>query len=289
VSGCAAIKIDFDKREMQINQLTLKEGDLLTLDGSSGEVIKGKVPTITAALDKNFNTLMTWVDEVRVLEVRTNADTPQDAKTARHFGAEGIGLCRTEHMFFDADRIDAVREMILSDTRDGRERALTKILPMQKSDFKALFKEMRGYPVTIRLLDPPLHEFIPHSDEELHELSHKTGILFDRLKRKRDLLHEFNPMLGHRGCRLAISFPEIYRTQVQAIFEAACEVSVELKTSITPEVMIPLVGDVKELEIIRTYCIEVAEKVIERTRQHHPQLKMNFKPSSKQPVKCLSN
>jgi pyruvate,orthophosphate dikinase len=240
----------------------VKEGDFITLDGSAGEVIKGKVPTIAPTMNKNFLEIMTWVDEIREMGVRTNADTPNDAKIARNFGAEGIGLCRTEHMFFDAERIDAVREMILADTQEGRETALEKILPMQKGDFKGLFREMKNLPVTIRLLDPPLHEFIPHEDKELHSLSAKIGVSYDRLKRKADSLHEFNPMLGHRGCRLGVSYPEIYATQVRAIMEAACELATEEGFKIVPEIMIPLVSDWRELAFVKNYCVEEAESII---------------------------
>ena len=262
VSGCSAIKVSYSQNEFSVGNVTLKEGDYITLDGSTGEVIKGQVPTISPALNKDFQELMTWVDQVRQIDVRTNADTPNDSKVARGFGAEGIGLCRTEHMFFEADRIDAVREMILADTQHAREAALAKILPMQKGDFKGIFREMKGLPVTIRLLDPPLHEFIPHKDQELHELADKIGVTFERLKRKAETLHEFNPMLGHRGCRLGISYPEIYRTQVRAIMEAACELVQEEGFSIVPEIMIPLVGDWRELQFVREYCIEEAEQVI---------------------------
>jgi pyruvate,orthophosphate dikinase len=262
VSGCSAIKVSYERKEFSVGSQVFKEGDSITLDGSTGEVIKGKVPTIEPSLNRDFQELMGWVNQVRQMGVRTNADTPHDAKVARTFGAEGIGLCRTEHMFFEADRIDAVREMILADTREGRELALNKILPMQKGDFKGIFREMKGLPVTIRLLDPPLHEFIPHKDEELHALAKKIDVSFDRLKRKAESLHEFNPMLGHRGCRLGISYPEIYRTQVRAIFEAACELMRDEGYSIVPEVMIPLVGDWRELKFTREYCVEEAEKVI---------------------------
>ncbi len=267
VSGCGVLKISYDRRECVIGTLILKEGDWVTLDGSTGEVIKGQVPTIAPTLHKDFGKLMGWVDEVRELDVRTNADTPLDARVAREFGAEGIGLCRTEHMFFEADRIDAVREMILADTLAGRERALEKILPMQREDFRGIFREMKGLPVTIRLLDPPLHEFIPHKDSELEALARKIDVSFDRLKRKAESLHEFNPMLGHRGCRLGVSFPEIYRTQVRAIMEAACELMRDEGFKIVPEIMIPLVGDWRELKFVGDYCREEAEAVIARYQE----------------------
>jgi pyruvate,orthophosphate dikinase len=264
VSGCSAIKVSYERKEFSIGNRVFKEGDYITLDGSSGEVINGRVPTITPSLNKDFQELMKWVDEKRQIGVRTNADTPNDARVARSFGAEGIGLCRTEHMFFEADRIDAVREMILADTPAGRERALEKILPMQRVDFKGIFREMKGLPVTIRLLDPPLHEFIPHSDDELHALAKKIDVSFDRLKRKAESLHEFNPMLGHRGVRLGISYPEIYRTQVRAIIEAACELARDEGFKIVPEIMIPLVGDWRELKFVSDYCIDEAENVMAR-------------------------
>ncbi len=262
VSGCGAVKISYDRKEFSVGTEVIREGDFITLEGGTGEVIKGHVPTIAPSLNKDFQELMKWVDEFRVLGIRTNADTPADAKVARRFGAEGIGLCRTEHMFFESDRIDAVREMILADNQHDREGALEKILPMQKGDFKGIFREMKGLPVTIRLLDPPLHEFIPHKDEELHALSHKIDVPFDRLKRKAELLHEFNPMLGHRGCRLGISYPEIYRTQVRAIMEAVCELVMHENFKIVPEIMIPLVGDWRELKFVREYCVDEAEKVL---------------------------
>jgi pyruvate,orthophosphate dikinase len=262
VAGCSSIKISYEAKKFQAGSTTILEGDWITIEGSTGEIIKGQVPTILPALDSNFQKLMTWVDEFRVLSVRTNADTPQDSKVARGFGAEGIGLCRTEHMFFEADRIDAVREMILADTLDARNRALEKILPMQKSDFKGIFREMKGLPVTIRLLDPPLHEFIPHSDDELRSLSAKIDVSYDRLKRKQETLTEVNPMLGHRGVRLGISYPEIYLTQIRAIIEAACELVTEEGFTITPEIMIPLVGEVRELKFVRDYCEEEANRII---------------------------
>jgi pyruvate, orthophosphate dikinase len=267
VSGCSALKINYDNKFFTVASHTVKEGDFITLNGSTGEVILGKIPTIAPAMNKSFQEIMTWVDEYRQMGVRTNADTPLDSKVAREFGAEGIGLCRTEHMFFDSDRIDAVREMILADSQDGRETALEKILPMQKGDFKGIFREMKGLPVTIRLLDPPLHEFIPHKDEELRSLAGKIGVTYDRLKRKADSLHEFNPMLGHRGVRLGVSYPEIYITQVRAIMEAACELAIEEgfkgeKFKIVPEIMIPLVGDWRELKFVGDYCKEEADRVI---------------------------
>ena len=263
VAGCAALKISEAQKEMTIAGRTVKEGDFITLDGSSGEVFAGKVDTITAGTSSYFQEFMTWVDEHRRLGVRANADTPQDAKVARSFGAEGIGLCRTEHMFFEADRIDAVREMILAENKEGRERALAKILPMQKSDFVGIFREMDGLPVTVRLLDPPLHEFLPHSDEDIRTLSAKIGTTFEKLKQKTESLHEFNPMLGHRGCRLGVSFPEIYIVQVRAIMEAACELQ-NSGVKVIPEIMIPLVGDWRELKFVKDYSVAECDRVMKQ-------------------------
>ncbi len=260
VSGCSGIQVNEQKKEFSVGNQIIREGEFITLDGTSGEVIRGTVSTMIPTLNENFQELMQWVDKIRQLRVRTNADTPLDARVARGFGAEGIGLCRTEHMFFEPDRIDAVREMILADSIQDRKLALEKILPMQKLDFKGIFREMKDLPVTIRLLDPPLHEFIPHQDEEIHALAKKIHVTFEQLKRKAESLHEFNPMLGHRGCRLGVSYPEIYRTQVRAIIEAACELIRDEKFKIIPEIMIPLVGDWRELRLIREYCEqEIAE------------------------------
>ena len=256
VSGCSMIKVNEEKKEFTVGKYAIHEGDFITLDGSAGDVILGQVATISPTLNEDFKQLMKWVDLYREMGVRTNADTPADAKVARKFGAEGIGLCRTEHMFFDPERIDAVREMILAESQEGRKQALEKILPMQKSDFKGIFREMKGLPVTIRLLDPPLHEFIPHQDAEIRALATKIDVSFEQLKRKAQSLHEFNPMLGHRGCRLGVSYPEIYRTQVRAIMEAAYELSRDEGFKIVPEIMIPLVGHWKELKFIRDYCID---------------------------------
>ncbi len=254
VSGCVSLKISEWRKECTVDHYVFREGDLLTIDGSTGEVFLGLVPTLSANLNADLETLLGWADQYRRLQVFANADTPLDAQTARSFGAEGIGLCRTEHMFFDADRIDAVREMIFAMTSSDRALALEKMLPMQKSDFKALFQAMPGKPVIIRLLDPPLHEFVPHEDREIRVLAEKLQISFDQLKSRRDSLHEMNPMLGHRGCRLGISYPEIYQTQVRAIMEAACEVMLEQKARIVPEIMIPLIGHWQELRFLREKC-----------------------------------
>ncbi len=263
VAGCGAVKISYAQKEMQIANRIVKEGDFVTIDGASGEVFLGRVDTVSAGTTGDFKEFMTWVDECRKLRVRTNADTPHDAKVARQFGAEGIGLCRTEHMFFESARIDAVREMILAENKEGRERALAKILPMQKSDFMGIFKEMDGLPVTIRLLDPPLHEFLPHSDEDIRALGKKINIPFERLKQKTESLHEFNPMLGHRGCRLGVSFPEIYIVQVRAIMEAACELQ-KAGVKVIPEIMIPLVGDWRELKFVKDYSVIECDRVMKQ-------------------------
>jgi len=262
VSGCGDIKIDYEKQQLTTKSGQLiKRGDEITLNGTTGEVMLGVVPKIQPAVSGDFATFMGWADQFRRLKVRTNADTPRDAKVARDFGAEGIGLCRTEHMFFEGERIQAVREMILADDLEGRKRALDKILPMQKGDFIGLFREMKGLPVTIRLLDPPLHEFLPQTDDDISELANAVGIRFSEVKEHVASLHEFNPMLGHRGCRLAITYPEVYDMQVQAIMEAACELIKNEGFEIVPEIMIPLVSHVNELKILRANAIKVADAV----------------------------
>ena len=265
VAGCGGIKVDYAAQQFVTNNgEVFKKGDVVTLDGSTGEVMKGSVATVQPELTGDFGLLMTWVDKFRRLKVRTNADTPADAAVARQFGAEGIGLCRTEHMFFEHDRIMAVREMILADDVEGRKRALAKILPMQKGDFLGLFREMKGLPVTIRLLDPPLHEFLPHTDKDIDELAEAMKVPAAALKQKAEFLHEFNPMLGHRGCRLGVTFPEIYDMQVQAIMEATCELVKDEGYEIVPEIMIPLVGHVNELKILRANAIRTVEEVMDR-------------------------
>ena len=263
VVGCEALEVDYEQHVFRVrgSNTVVHEGDCITLDGSTGEVFRGTVPT----LDPNPNTpefqaFMEWADRFRRLRVRANADTPHDAQVARMFGAEGIGLCRTEHMFFEGDRIDAVREMILADDTDGRKRALEKILPMQKGDFVGILRAMAGLPVTIRLLDPPLHEFLPHTEEEILDLATKLGVPAARLRAKRNTLEEVNPMLGHRGCRLGITFPEIYEAQVRAIMEAAGELTRE-GVSVIPEIMVPLVGYQRELEILRDRIVQVCSEV----------------------------
>ncbi|MBI1871524.1 MAG: pyruvate, phosphate dikinase [Chlamydiae bacterium] len=265
VAGCQDTVVDEVKGTLTIGKRVLKEGDKITLNGSTGEVILGTVDLVSPELSGEFGELMKWADETRRLKVRTNADTPNDCKVARKFGAEGIGLCRTEHMFFEGDRIDAVREMILAEDHGGREKALEKILPMQKGDFVGIFEAMEGLPVTIRLLDPPLHEFVPHTEEEIQLLAKKINVSPDQLRAKSDSLKEFNPMLGHRGCRLGISFPEIYKMQTRAIFEAACEIA-KRGIKVVPEVMIPLIGDVSELKVLKIDLEEVAKEVMGKAK-----------------------
>jgi len=241
--------------------VTVKKGDIITVDGSTGQVIKGEVPMLQPELSGDFATLMGWADSHRRMKVRTNAETPLDAATARRFGAEGIGLCRTEHMFFDETRIVAVRQMILADDPKGRKAPLEKILPMQRDDFRQLFVIMKGLPVTIRLLDPPLHEFLPKTPEEIAQVSAATGMPADKLARRVQELHEFNPMLGHRGCRLGITYPEIYEMQARAIFEAAIEAAKETGEAVTPEIMIPLVSMKAELDLLKEKIVAVAAAV----------------------------
>ena len=261
VSGASAVSIDLPSRTLRIGARELAEGDTLTIDGATGEVMAGEVSTIEPELAGDFGTLMQWADRHRRMKVRTNAETPTDCRMARQFGAEGIGLCRTEHMFFDAGRISAVREMILADDEAGRRRALAKLLPEQRADFTEIFRTMAGLPCTIRLLDPPLHEFLPHEEGDFADLAEATGVDIGKLKRRAAELHEFNPMLGHRGCRLGITFPEIYEMQARAIFEAACDVVAESGEAVVPEVMIPLVATRKELAILKALVEDTAARV----------------------------
>ena len=271
VSGASAVSIDMASRTLKIGGRDLKEGDVITLDGATGQIMAGKVPTVEPELSGHFGTLMDWADGHRRMKVRANAETPEDCRVARQFGAEGVGLCRTEHMFFDDKRISAVRQMILAEDEAGRRAALAKLLGEQRADFRAIFEVMAGLPVTIRLLDPPLHEFLPHSDAEFSDLSTAIGVGVETLKRRASELHEFNPMLGHRGCRLGITFPEIYEMQVRAIFEAACEVA-EGGEAPVPEVMIPLVAAPRELEILKALVDRTAAEVFAakgRTLAYH--------------------
>lgn len=294
VAGCSALDIDYSSGSMKVGNEIVKEGDYISIDGSTGEVMLGQVATKEAEMSEDFRKLMKWADDTRKLEVHTNADTPHDAQIARSFGAEGIGLCRTEHMFFNADRIKSVRQLILvaedvkqlqaqiseaeragknnlvSELKDAYrepkrlyDEALDNLFPMQMEDFIGIFKAMDGYPVTVRLLDPPLHEFIPHEDSQLEELSNDMGVAFEKLRAIRDSLHEVNPMLGHRGCRLGITYPEIYDMQAKAIIEAAVKVS-KNGVKVHPEIMIPLVGTLKELKIIKDRIIKIAEEVFEK-------------------------
>ena len=272
VSGAGDVRIDYANRKMIVIGREIGAGDRLTIDGGSGEVMAGEVPTLQPELSGDFGTLMGWVDNIRKLHVRTNAETPLDAKTAVDFGAEGIGLCRTEHMFFDADRIIAVREMILASDTAGRRAALEKIHPMQRRDFTELFQIMAGKPVTIRLLDPPLHEFLPHSDDEMQQVADASGVSLEDLRIRAAELAEVNPMLGHRGCRIGVSYPEISEMQARAIFEAAVEVSKTADAPVEPEVMIPLVSDRKEFDLLRERIDAVAAEVFEEAGAEVPYL-----------------
>jgi pyruvate,orthophosphate dikinase len=261
VSGAGALTIDMEARVMRVGGRTFEEGDTLTIDGGTGEVMAGKVPTIQPELAGDFGTLMVYADTVRRMKVRTNAETTADCEVARQFGAEGIGLCRTEHMFFDARRITAVRQMILAETEKGRRAALDRLLPEQRGDFAEIFRIMAGLPVTIRLLDPPLHEFLPHREEDFLDVAQASGVSIDVLKRRVAELNEFNPMLGHRGCRLGITYPEIYEMQARAIFEAATDVAAETGAAVVPEIMIPLVMSPRELELMKAVVDRAAEAV----------------------------
>ncbi|QSX08403.1 pyruvate, phosphate dikinase [Alkalibacter rhizosphaerae] len=263
VAGCEMAKVDEELKIFAVGDLRLQEGDYISLDGSTGKVYKGSIKTVEPTLSGHFATLMGWADEKRRLGVRTNADTPRDAKTAISYGAEGIGLCRTEHMFFEEERIPVVREMILSDTVSKRKKALDKLMPMQKQDFKGLFTVMKGLPVTIRLLDPPLHEFLPTEEKDIVALANEMEMNVTELKEVIHSLHEFNPMLGHRGCRLAVTYPEIAQMQARAIIEAALEVEQEENTTIIPEIMIPLVGIKAELDYVKKIVVETVEEVME--------------------------
>ncbi|MBE0569790.1 MAG: pyruvate, phosphate dikinase [Deltaproteobacteria bacterium] len=263
VAGCTAVHIEESTKVMTIGPHVFREGDYITLNGSTGEVIPGEVPLVPPDLSGDFHTIMKWADEIRELGIRANADTPEDARMALKFGAEGIGLVRTEHMFFEGDRVKAVREMILADDTEGRKKALAKILPMQREDFIGIFKVMKGLPVTIRLLDPPLHEFLPKTQEEIEEIALDMGVSVEKLKARNKALHEFNPMLGHRGCRLGVTYPEISEMQVQAIMEAACEV-VKGKGKAVPEIMIPLIADVREFSVMRELTVRIATEVQKR-------------------------
>jgi pyruvate,orthophosphate dikinase len=261
VAGAGEIRIDYKAGEMRMRGVTIRAGDIITIDGAAGEVIRGAVPTIEPALSEDFEVLMGWADEFRRLGVRTNAETAAEVTTALRFGAQGIGLSRTEHMFFDAERIVAMREMIVAEDEAGRRAALDKILPMQRADFIELFRLMKGLPVTIRLLDPPLHEFLPKGESEIAAVAAAAGVSVERVRRRALRLEETNPMLGHRGCRLAITYPEICEMQARAIFEAAVAVSQETGETVEPEIMVPLIAGKREFDILKAVIDRVAEQV----------------------------
>jgi pyruvate,orthophosphate dikinase len=268
VAGCGGITVDYNNQYLSAGGVRIEAGQILTLDGATGEVFIGSVAMVEPQLSGDFSTLMGWADKVRRLRVRANAETPLDAETARRFGAEGIGLCRTEHMFFDPERIGAVRQMIMAETEQGRRAALARLLPFQRKDFLDLFEIMAGLPVTIRLLDPPLHEFLPHSEYEISEVAAFLGTEVEAMQRRMQELSEANPMLGHRGCRLGISFPEIYEMQARAIFEAAAEIGRKTHKAPVPEIMIPLVATKRELEITRAMVDRVAQEVFAEGGYH---------------------
>ena len=261
VSGCGDLKVHEDEKYIELGGHKIKEGEYISLDGSTGRIYLGDIPTVEASITGNFQRIMDWADKFRKLQVRTNADTPEDAANAVRMGAEGIGLTRTEHMFFNPDRIPKIRKMILSDTVEEREAALNELIPFQKGDFKGIYKAMEGRPVTIRFLDPPLHEFVPTEEDEIKALADEMGLTAEEVKARCDALHEFNPMMGHRGCRLAVTFPEIARMQTRAVIEAAIEVNDECGYNIVPEIMVPLVGDKKELAFVKKTIVDTAEKV----------------------------
>ena len=261
VSGCGDMHVHEAEKYFELGGHEIHEGDYISLDGSTGKIYLGDIPTVEAVITGNFQRIMDWADKYRKLQVRTNADTPADAQNAVRLGAEGIGLCRTEHMFFNPERIPKIRKMILSDTTEEREAALNELIPFQKEDFKGIYKAMEGRPVTIRFLDPPLHEFVPTTEPEIKQLADDMGLTVAEVRKRCDDLHEFNPMMGHRGCRLSVTFPEIARMQTRAVIEAAIEVREEDGYNIEPEIMVPLVGDVKELAFVKKTIIETAEKV----------------------------
>jgi pyruvate,orthophosphate dikinase len=261
VSGCGDIQMDEKNKQFTLAGKVYHEGDIISIDGTTGNIYDGAIATVDATIQGEFGRVMEWADKYRKLGVRTNADNPKDTKKAIELGAEGIGLCRTEHMFFDEERIPAIRKMILSETTEQREKALETLIPFQKGDFKAMYKELKGLPMTVRYLDPPLHEFLPKEEADIIALANDMGVTKEHLKAKCDELHEFNPMMGHRGCRLAVTYPEIARMQTRALMEAAIEVKEEDGYDIVPEIMIPLVGEVKELKFVKDIVIETAEKV----------------------------
>jgi pyruvate,orthophosphate dikinase len=271
VVGCGAIKVNEREKFFRVNEHIVKEGDVITINGTTGEVILGPVTLIAPTFSKEFAEILEWADEIRKIGVKANADTPKDAKIARDFGAEGIGLCRTEHMFFEGNRIDAVREMILATNLEDRKKAINKLKPYQKDDFKEIFKAMANFPVIVRLLDPPLHEFIPHNEEDIAKVSKVSGVPIETLKSKVEELKEFNPMLGHRGCRLGITYPELYEMQARAILEAGCE-CIKEGFNVLPEIMIPIVADYKELAILKEMIDRVATEIL-----NHYNIKFTYK------------
>jgi pyruvate,orthophosphate dikinase len=261
VAGCGAIKINEEEKKFELGGHTFTEGDYISIDGNTGLIYGTDIKTRDAEIIGDFGRIMAWADEYRTLKVRTNADNPRDTKKAIELGAEGIGLCRTEHMFFEADRIPKIRKMILADTVEERTKALDELIPFQKGDFKSMYKELKGLPMTVRYLDPPLHEFLPSTEEEIQELAKDMNVTVEKIKEKISELHEFNPMMGHRGCRLAVTYPEIAKMQTRALIEAAIEVNEEDGYNIVPEIMIPLVGERKELKFVKDIVIETAEEV----------------------------
>ncbi len=265
VSGCGDLNIKEEEKYFTIAGQTVKEGDYISLDGSTGKIYIGDIPTVEATISGNFDTIMQWADEFRTLKVRTNADTPADVANAVKFGAEGVGLCRTEHMFFEGERIKAIRKMILSKTVEGRKEALAELIPYQRGDFKAMYEVLEGKPMTVRLLDPPLHEFVPTQEDDMKELAAEMGITFEEIKATVEGLHEFNPMMGHRGCRLDVTYPEIAEMQARAIAEAAVEVIKAGKFTVVPEIMIPLVGEKRELQFVKQFVVDTVEAVIKET------------------------
>ena len=266
VSGCGDIKMDEANKKFELGGKTFHEGDVISIDGTTGNIYDGEIKTVDATIAGEFGRVMEWADKYRKLGVRTNADTPRDTKKAIELGAEGIGLCRTEHMFFDEERIFNLRRMILSETVEDREKYLNLLIPYQKGDFKAMYKELKGKPMTVRYIDPPLHEFVPKTEKEMKDLAKAMGMTVEHIKNVCDELHEFNPMMGHRGCRLAVTYPEIARMQTRALLEAAIEVHEEDGYDIVPEIMIPLVGEVKELKFVKDIVVETAEKVKEEKK-----------------------
>ncbi|MEG0132490.1 MAG: putative PEP-binding protein, partial [Clostridium sp.] len=262
VCGCGELKVNEGNKTFEVNGVTYKEGDYISIDGSTGNVYAGQIKTVEPEINGYFETFMAWADDIRTMKVRTNADTPRDTAQGVKFGAEGIGLCRTEHMFFEADRIMAIRQMIVAKEESTRRAALEKLLPMQRKDFIGIYEELVERPATIRFLDPPLHEFLPHEEAEIKELAKELGLTFEELKATVDSLHEFNPMMGHRGCRLAVSYPEIAEMQTRAVIEAAIDVKTRKGYDIVPEIMIPLVGEIKELKYVKDIVTRVADEII---------------------------